>query len=150
MTVRQQIKWIWIYRSYQGAILKALGMLWISHPNPPHVFLITFSYGHICFCIFVAEGFVPPFEWKCIWSEICLALIWKFRIWICGFYKIEPFQSVVITPTMFEFSVGKCLHFTRGQNNHITWLWRSKYFRTHVCHGGQGKIFNLSYLLGCW
>ena len=118
----------------------------LLHP----VFLITFSYGHICFCIFVAEGFVPPFEWKCIWSKIFLALIWKFRIWICGFYKIEPFQSVVITLAMFEFSVGKCLHFTHGQNNHITWLWRSKYFRTHVCHGGQGKIFNLSYLLCCW
>lgn len=110
-------------------------MLWISHPTPPPVFLITFSYGHICFCIFVAEGFVPPFELKCTWSKIFLALIWKFTtfsIWICGFYKIETFQSVVNAPAMFQFSLGKCLHFTRSQNNHITWLWRSKYLE-HMC-----------------
>jgi len=72
---------------------------------------------------------------KCIWSKKFFAIIWKFTsfsIWKCGFYQKEPFQSAVIRPVMFEFSAGKCLHFARGQNDRITRLWRSKYFKTRV------------------
>ena len=79
--------------------------------------------GIFIFCIFVAQGFVPTFDLKCMWSKIFLALIWKFTtfsIWMWGFYEIEPFQSVVITPAMLKFSVRKCLHITRSQNNRIT------------------------------